>query len=204
LRDIKKIFIYLVIFFPALVIAEVTGNAEQGKSKSTTCIACHNADGNSTVKEWPKIAGQGYEYLVQSLKEYRLGEKGNRNNLIMYPIVKNLTDQDIYDLASYFTQNITSESKSNQDNLDLGMKIYQGGIIEKGIPACKACHSPGGMGINLAKYPKLSYQHQEYTFATLKSYRDKVRINVMMNEIASKLSEDEMKAVSNYIEGLHE
>lgn len=203
-RSVTLILLWILVLLPSRLFAETNSSYEAGKAKSSTCVACHNTDGNSSVKEWPKIAGQGYEYLVQSLKEYRLGEKGNRNNLIMYPIVMNLTDEDINDLASYFSQNKTSESKSEPENLDLGMKIYQGGIIEKGIPACKSCHSPGGMGVNLARYPKVSYQHKEYTAIALKSYKDKTRINSMMNDIASKLSEEEIKAVSNYIEGLHE
>jgi cytochrome c553 len=79
------------------------GNAEAGKQKSAPCAACHGADGNSAVPDFPRLAGQQPDYLVKALKDY---QSGARKNAIMAPQAANLTDQDIADLAAYFsTQN---------------------------------------------------------------------------------------------------
>jgi cytochrome c553 len=77
------------------------GDAEAGKRKSQPCAACHGPDGNSVSPEFPKIAGQHYDYLVKSLKRYKSGE---RKNPIMAPLAANLSRRDIEDLAAYYSQ----------------------------------------------------------------------------------------------------
>lgn len=76
------------------------GNPEAGKEKSRTCAACHGADGNSAAAEFPRLAGQHYDYLVKSLKDYK---SGARKNAIMSPQVANLTQRDFEDLAAFYS-----------------------------------------------------------------------------------------------------
>ena len=86
-------------FMPSLL---AKGDSEQGRQKSTTCVACHNQDGNASTPAWPKIAGQHPSYLIKQLQEMRKGEKGKRHNPMMYSTIEKLTDQDIEDLAAYY------------------------------------------------------------------------------------------------------
>ena len=78
----------------------LAGDAAAGKEKSKTCVACHGPDGNSTAPDFPKIAGQHYDYLVKTLKDYK---SGARKNAIMAPMAANLTQRDIEDLAAYYS-----------------------------------------------------------------------------------------------------
>ncbi|HET9844021.1 MAG TPA: cytochrome c [Gammaproteobacteria bacterium] len=178
----------------------------QGFDKASTCVACHGPDGNSVVPMWPKIAGQHLPYLVKQLKDYRLGENGPRFDPQMYSMVMQLTDEDILQLAQYYAGLKQTPGKALADYLELGQRIYRGGLLEKGISACTACHGPNGMGNDLAGFPRLSGQHAAYTESQLKRFKDGQRKNdknSIMRDIAVRMSDEEMKAVSEYIAGLH-
>lgn len=184
-----------------------TGNAEAGKAKSALCAACHGVDGNSTTGLWPKLAGQNAGYLVQELQKFK---SGARENASMTGMVANLTPEDMADLAAYFSSQTRTQGAASEALVEAGQKIYRGGNKEKGIPACTACHSPQGNGNPAAKYPALSGQHAEYVKKQLEDYRSGVRSGkalegtpVIMREIASKMSDDDMKAVADYVAGLH-
>jgi len=182
------------------------GNASAGQAKSQVCAACHGPDGNSTVPAWPKIAGQSDLYLVKSLIEYRKGDKGNRFEPSMFAMVQNLSDQDIADLAAYFASQTMSPGTVPASLVSLGEKIYRGGNLATGVPACAACHGAEGEGNNLAKFPRLSGQHPDYTLDQLKKFKAKMRKddpNGIMQDISQRLSDEEMKAVSSYVSGLH-
>lgn len=188
------------------VEAGILGDIELGKAKSQVCAACHGVDGNSTVPTWPKIAEQGKLYLVKELIEYRKGNQGHRFEPSMYAMVQNLSDQDIEDLAAYFASQTMSPGSAKADLVTLGEKIYRGGNLETGVPACAACHGAKGEGNNLAKFPRLSGQHADYTLVQLKKFKTKARSddpNSIMQDISQRMSEDEMKAVSSYVSGLH-
>lgn len=179
------------------------GNIEAGKQKSTVCATCHNADGNSTTTVWPKIAGQYANYLVVQLKDFKSGARANPQ---MIPMVANLSDQDMQDLAAYFSSQKPTPSKALSDYVKLGERIYRGGNLKTGVAACTACHGPTGKGNLLAKYPRLSGQHADYIEAQLKAFRDKQRhndINHIMQDIAKPMTDEEIKAVSQYAAGLH-
>lgn len=192
---------------PAATSAPIvdTPEAKAGQAKSGTCTACHNADGNSTVPNWPKIAGQYNDYLIKQLKEYRMGDKGPRFEASMYAMVANLTDQDIADLAAFYSNQKQTLGKANAQLVPLGEKIYRGGNIQTGVTACLACHGPDGMGNEAAKFPRLSGQHSTYIENQLRAFKDGKRKNSpngMMEAISRSMSDDEIKAVSSYIEGL--
>lgn len=182
------------------------GNIEAGKQKSAVCAPCHNIDGNSVNPVWPKIAGQQQAYLVKQLKDYKLGETGPRFDPQMIGMVANLSPQDMEDLAAYFSTQAPTSNKAVVDYVKLGEKIYRGGNPLTGVAACTACHGPKGAGNRLAKYPRISGQHADYTEAQLKAFRDKKRrndINGIMQDIAKRMTDEEIKAVSQYMAGLH-
>ena len=173
---------------------------------SQVCAACHAADGNSTIPGNPKLAQQHSAYLFKQLVDYtvRSGEqKPARENAVMNGIAAGLSEQDRRDVSAWFSSQIQKPGTArNQDTLELGQRIWRAGIADKALPACSGCHNPTGAGIP-NQYPRLGGQHAEYVEATLKAFRDGTRHNnVPMQQIAARMSEAEMRAVADYIQGL--
>ncbi len=164
------------------------------------CVACHGAAGNSTITQNPKLAGQHAAYLQKQLHDF---QGPTRNNAVMTAIAKSLNDDDIRNVVAYVaTQKPVPGAAKNKDTVEWGKKIYRGGIAEKNVPACAGCHSPNGAGIP-AQYPRLAGQHQDYTVAQLNSFRGGARANsAQMTAIGKRMSDDEIKAVADYIAGL--
>lgn len=179
------------------------GNVAAGKEKSQVCAVCHGVDGNSSTPMWPKLAGQHAEYIVKQLTDFK---SGNRENAQMTPMAVNLSEQDILDLASYYSSQKIKHGKTDPAALVLGEKIYRAGSIDAGVPACIACHGTNGRGNPAAIYPALGGQHAVYTQVQLKAFRESARtndINGVMRTIVGRMTDDEIKAVSEYIQGLH-
>jgi cytochrome c553 len=164
------------------------------------CIACHAADGNSTIVENPKLAQQHPEYLVKQLQEFK---SGKRDNAVMKGFAAALSDEDMRNIGFWLaSQKATPGFAQNKDSIRLGERIYRGGIADRQIAACAGCHSPNGAGIP-AQYPRLAGQHAGYTEAQLKAFRDGVRHNnAQMTGVAAKMNDREIKAVADYIAGL--
>lgn len=170
------------------------------------CVACHAADGNSTIAQNPKLAQQHPEYLYKQLVEFAAkpgGKTGVRENPVMTGFASALSDEDKRNVAAYFaSQKAKPGAAKNKETLDLAQRLYRTGAAEKGLPACAGCHGPNGAGVP-SQYPRLSGQHAEYTEAQLKAFRDGVRKNnEAMSQIAARLSDNEMKALADYIAGL--
>ena len=164
------------------------------------CITCHGPKGQSAVSAWPKLSSQHPAYTSKQLKNYK---EGVRVNAIMMGMSTALTDQDMQNIAAYLAQQQPSLGVAqNKETIELGQSIYRGGIAAKGVPACAGCHSPNGAGIS-AQYPRLGGQWAEYSSTQLTLFREGTRKNIQMNMIAVKLSDAEMKAVSDYMAGLH-
>ena len=166
----------------------------------TACVSCHGAAGNSTIAQNPKLAAQHESYIVKQLANFKTPE---RSNPIMSPIAKALTDDDMKNIAAYLDAQIQKPGAAkNKDTVEIGKKIYRAGIAEKNVPACAGCHGANGSGIP-AQFARLGGQHQDYTAAQLTSFRASVRKNSpQMITIAKRMSDDEIKAVSDYIAGL--
>ncbi|HWW06872.1 c-type cytochrome [Collimonas sp.] len=166
----------------------------------TACVTCHGAAGASTISVNPKLGGQHAEYIHKQLTNF---QGADRNNPIMSPLAKVLTDDEMKNIAAYLeAQAVKPGAAKNKDTLELGKKIYRGGIAEKNIPACAGCHSPNGAGIP-ALFPRIGGQHQDYTVTELNNFRDRIRKNSpQMATIARDMSDDEIKAVADYIAGL--
>jgi len=184
----------------------LVGDPEAGQAKAATCGACHGQDGNSSVSEWPKIAGQHADYAA---RQTRMVRDQKRNVPTMYPMVMNLSDQDIADIAAYYEQQAIQPGVADEALVELGEDIYTAGNMDSGVPSCAACHGPSGRGIPGAHYPSLSGQHADYTADRLRRYRsgenngaDDPYSNIMV-AVAAQLTDEEIEAVSSYIEGLH-
>ena len=177
---------------PDLVKGEATYTA--------VCAACHAADGNSTTPANPKLAQQHPEYLVKQLHEFK---SGKRANAIMSGMVAALSDEDLRNIAYWLAaQKAKPGFAKDKDTVQLGERIYRGGLPDRQIAACAGCHSPNGAGIP-AQYPRLSGQHADYATAQLIGFRDGVRKNsAQMTGVAAKMNDREIKAVSDYIAGL--
>ena len=172
------------------------GAAQYGQ----VCVACHAADGNSTTPVNPKLAQQHPEYLVKQLQEFK---SGKRDNAIMKGFASALSDEDMHNIGFWLaSQNGTPGFAQDKDLVRLGERIYRGGVPDRQIAACAACHSPNGAGLPI-QYPRLSGQHAEYTATQLKDFRSGVRKNnAAMTGVAAKLNDREIQAVSDYIAGL--
>lgn len=164
------------------------------------CISCHGAAGNSTIVQNPKLAGQHGAYTYKQLADFKTPQ---RNNPVMSPISKALTDEEMKNVAAYLdSQAQKPGAAKNKDTVELGKKIFRGGIAEKNVPACAACHSANGAGIP-AQFARLAGQHQDYTDAQLRGFRSGARKNSpQMTTIAKRMTDDEIQAVADYIAGL--
>lgn len=191
-------------FFSTQVFAQ--GDAPAGQAKSAICAACHGADGNSVVPNWPKLAGQHEEYLVRQIT---LIKAGARPVPEMMGITPGLNDQDILDLAAWFSSQENSGGVADESKVVLGERIYRAGNAETGVPACMACHGPAGEGNPLSDYPALAGQHSVYTANILTRFRagehwgDDDAPSQIMNGTASELTNEEIEAVASYIQGLY-
>jgi len=164
------------------------------------CASCHGAGGNSTINTNPKLAGQVDTYLHKQLVDFTTP---NRNQPVMTTYAKMLSEDEKKNIAAYLaTQQPKQGAARNKDTLELGRKIYRGGIADRGVAACASCHGATGSGIP-AQYPRLAGQHQDYTVAQLQAFKTGGRNNSpQMSTLAKRLSDDEMKAVADYIAGL--
>jgi len=181
----------------------VGGDPANGKTLSQTCAACHSVDGNSVNPIWPKLAGQHASYIVKQLNDFK---KGNRVNAQMTAMAPPLSDQDMLDLGAYFSSQKTTLGSAKPELIETGELIYRAGDYTTGVPACMACHGPNGAGNPTALYPALRGQHSEYTAIQLKMFKAEERSNDpnnMMRTITGPMTNLQIEAVSQYIQGLH-
>ncbi len=174
----------------------------KGQATATSvCAACHTADGSRGSAANPILQGQHPEYLVKQLAEFK---SGKRANPIMAGMSAALSDSDMKNVSAFYASKQAKPGfAKNKDLVTLGERIYRGGIADRSIPACAGCHSPTGAGIP-AQYPRLGGQHADYTEAQLVAFRGGARNNsVPMTGVAAKMNDREIKAVSDYIAGLH-
>ncbi|ROR98954.1 cytochrome c553 [Sinobacterium caligoides] len=208
----KKVIAIALMTLGATSFANAAGDAAAGKAQTAACSACHGADGNSAMGMYPKLAGQGARYLEKQMHDIK---SGVRPVPMMMGQLDAKSEQDIADIAAYFASQQVTVNKAKKDDLELGEQLFQSGSLEKGMAACKACHSPTGKGNAPAGFPHLGGQHAEYIEKQLIAFRTgyddaknpAARVNdgdtMIMRGVAGKLSDREIKAVANYISGLH-
>ena len=206
----KKLGLLFCITLGFSASALASGDPEAGKNKAVACAACHGNDGNSMIDINPNIAGQHANYLAKQLREFRLasqtGGKEGRNDPVMNGMAAPLSDQDILDIAAYFASQEAKEGTTPEDVIEAGQKLYRGGDESRGITACTACHGPRGNGMGLANFPDISGQHAAYIKSQLEKFRSGQRandLNGMMQDIAKRLTDEDIEILSKYLGGLH-
>ncbi len=190
--------------FTAQASSLVEGSVEDGKAKALTCTACHGPEGNSVNPLWPNIAGQNAPYVQAQLTAFKAGE---RQDPLMTSQAMLLSDEDMADLAVYFEGlPMAAQAVKDPSSVALGESLYRGGNLETGVAACLACHGPSGDGNPAAKYPALRGQHADYIAKQLRDYASGARTSDgktrVMRDIAARLSDDEIAAISSYVQGL--
>lgn len=211
MRDGLKAWVAALIGIMGMPAALAAGNVEAGQTKAAVCMGCHGPDGNSPADMWPKIAGQLPQYISKQLQDFK---SGRRKNEQMSPMAQPLGDQDIDDLAAFFSAQKASKLEAKQrELLAEGEKIYMKG---KGrpdvVPACLGCHGPSGSGKNdwsatmsrppTMLAPAIGGQHPAYVVNQLKAYNVRSRTNDeahVMRDIAGRLTDNDMVAVAQYI-----
>jgi len=175
--------------------------AKGSASYGTVCVACHGADGNSPVPLQPSLAQQHPAYVVKQLMEFK---SGARKDPVMAGFAASLSEDDARNIAAWLaTQKEKPGAGQDRATVLMGERIYRGGIPDRQIPACAGCHSPNGAGIP-SQYPRLAGQHAEYTAKQLTAFRDGTRVNnESMMGVTAKMNDREIKAVADYIAGLH-
>ncbi len=199
----KKLLISLLVTFGISGVAQAAGNAAAGQANTAVCAGCHNPDGNSAVPGFPKLAGQNEAYLLKQMKDIK---GGSRQVVEMTGLLGNFSDQDLADMAAYFASKKVQIGQTSEELVAAGQQIYRAGLMDKGVAACTACHSPTGAGNASAGFPALSGQHAAYVEKQLMAFRNSARDNDpngMMRDIAAKLSDVDIKAVADYVQGLH-
>lgn len=209
-KTVKMMFsacISLMLVNGAVAASEASvaarGDADAGQAKSALCGSCHGADGNSAIAINPKLAGQNAKYLVKQLQDFKSGARPGQT---MAAMVGNLSDQDMEDLAAYYASQTITLGGANAETVETAESIYRAGVKDLSSAACSACHGPTGAGNDLAGFPSLSGQHEEYTLQQLKDFRSGVRgndNNGMMRTVVERLTDKELEAIASYVSGLN-
>jgi len=200
--SLRSIMMVMAALAAAVSVHAAEEQAAVPRIATQVCAACHGADGNSAVAMYPKLAGQFKPYTAKQLAEFK---SGVRKSPVMTPIAATLSTEDIATLSTYFAAQQQKPGKAKTNGADSqGAKIYQAGIPGLNVPACASCHGPAGAGIP-AQFPRLAGQHAEYTMSQLKLFRSGERENdsaKMMRMIAARMTDQDMTAVADYIQGL--
>jgi cytochrome c553 len=194
-----------VLLASSAMLVQAAGSAAAGKAKSAVCAGCHGVDGNSMAPNFPKLAGQNAGYIAKQLADFK-NPKSGRSNAIMTGMTAALTPKDMADLGAYYASQKPSGGVAaiSGEELKMGERLYRGGKAQMGVAACMSCHGPAGTGIP-PRFPRVSGQHAAYSEAQLLAFKSGARNNdgKIMTNLAFRLSEAEIKAVSQYMAGLH-
>ena len=211
-RRTAAVLTLLLALGAGTALAQDKGDAAAGATKAATCTACHGLNGNSVNPEWPVLAGQNAAYLRDQITRFKTGK---RFNALIQPMVQPLTDQDIADLAAFFSTQTPTGHEADPSYWQAGEKLYRGGDANRGIPACMACHGPVGRGVPASGFPALQAQYSVYTVKQLNDYATGTRYTKdekgvvqagpnaqMMNVIAARLSAEDRRNLASYIQGI--
>ncbi len=206
----KKIVIAIALVAGLTGVVHAAGNVDAGKAKAASCFACHGTDGNSIAPNFPNLAGQSASYLYKQMKDFKAGK---RKDPTMDAMIMPVDDQAMQDISAFFATQKIKPGKADAALVDAGTAIYKGGIAEIGVPACMSCHGPTGAGNPGVGFPQLSSQKSTYVENQLKNFRDAAQnnstvgrhndVNKMMRNVVKRMSDPEIKAVAQYIQGLN-
>lgn len=210
----KRITLLTLSVLAAGVVGAAQPKADVAKGKeiaNNLCASCHSVDGNSGIATYPRLAAQLPNYLERQVHDIKDGKRAWGQSVAMRvsPGVSTLTNDQIRDVAAYFATQAPKPGETNpKENAELGAKIFRGGIADKKVPACMSCHGPSGAGMpgggaDIIAYPRIGGQHKAYIVAQMQAYQSGQRENAMMQDIAKRMSAEELEAVGNFIQGLH-
>ena len=210
-HSMKRLTLAALVLAAGAAVAAPKADIAKGKEVATTiCAACHAADGNSGIAMYPKLAAQHSAYIYRQTLDIKEGKRTNGSAAVMKPMVMNLSEQDILNVSAFYAKQQAKSGEANPKQNDpvLGGKIYRGGLVDKKIPACMSCHGPSGAGIpgggtEIVAYPRLGGQHMAYVVDQMKAYKTGQRKNAIMEDIAKRMTEEELNSVANFIQGLH-
>ena len=192
--------LWLVMIAPAQA---ANGNVAAGQAKAAVCAGCHGADGNGGADPlWPRLAGQDPAYIAKQLADFK---SGARKDPIMAGMVAGLSAADMRNIGAYYASLKPKPGAARDAQLaKQGEKVYRGGDAKMGVSACMSCHGPSGHGIP-PRFPKVSGQNAAYARKQLLAFKagSRANDNEIMTRIAFRMSEQEIKAVSEYMAGLH-
>lgn len=200
----NKTIVSLLLTLGLAGAAQAAGDPAAGQAKAVVCGACHGVDGNSALANFPKLASQGERYLLKQMQDIK---SGARPVVEMTGMLEPLSEQDMADVAAYFASQRISVGAADAALVERGQALFRGGKLGEGMPACSGCHAPDGAGIATAGYPHLGGQHAQYVAKQLTAFREGERSNdgdaMIMRDIAAKLGNKDIEALSSYIQGLH-
>ena len=198
-----------VVWGSSTVHAEVmidSGDAEAGSVKSALCQGCHGGTGNSEDATFPRLAGQYASYIAKQINDFQHGVRAN-NETMAGMAATVASRQDAFDIGSYFQSQKMVDKPLVDVDKDLaarGERIFYNGIPEKNLYACVNCHGERGKGKGpvISDFPIIGGQHRDYVIKELKDLRAGTRANDpagMMQNIAKKLNDAEIKELANYL-----
>ncbi len=210
----KRITLLTLSVLAAGMVGAAQPKADVAKGKeiaNNLCASCHSVDGNSGIATYPRLAAQLPNYLERQVHDIKDGKRAWGQSVAMRvsPGVSTLTNDQIRDVAAYFATQAPKPGETNpKENAELGAQIYRGGLAAKKIPACMSCHGPNGAGMPgggsaILAFPRLGGQHKAYVVEQMKAFQSGQRENSIMADIANRMSEEELNAVGNFIQGLH-
>lgn len=206
----KRFTLLALALAAGAVTAAPKADVAKGKEiANNVCAACHAADGNSGIAMYPKVSAQHEAYIFQQTMDIKEGKRIHGSAAAMKPLVMGLSEQDIRDVSAFYAKQQAKPGETNpKENAELGAQIYRGGLAAKKIPACMSCHGPNGAGMPgggsaILAFPRLGGQHKAYVVEQMKAFQSGQRKNSIMADIANRMSEEELNAVGNFIQGLH-
>lgn len=197
---LKKLIICCILSIGSNALGDTTDHT---RKTQLFCASCHGEAGDAKIPSYPKLAGQNEKYFIKQMLAFK---KAQRDNVMMQNIASNLTESDLLELAAYYAKQPPNIGIASRALVKQGQRLYRAGDKTQHLPACMACHGPAGEGNTLAGIPLLAGQHSAYTQAQLLAYREKSRKTdamQIMQAIAKQLTDDDIVALSSYIEGLH-
>ena len=181
------------------------GDAERGQAASAICAACHQADGSGMQidggESWPRLAGMNAEYIYKQMIDF---QEGRRKNATMQPFAGMLDDQQLKDVAVYYSQLPATPAgggEADEELLAWGEQLAERGDWDRYIVPCATCHGPNNQGAG-ADFPGIAGQHAGYLAQTLRDWQTQDRDNDplhLMAAIAERLDERDIRAVSAWL-----
>lgn len=177
-----------------------TGDAEAGRAVfEARCPACHGVAGESALgPDNPYLAGQSGGYLAKQLSDYKTGA---RKDPVMGAMLAAVDESDLVSLAAFLSSQPPWTGADGATDDPTGREIHAGGLPDRGIPACAACHGAGAMGIP-QEFPRLAGQVPTYLAGQLRRFRSGERHNEIMNAVAKQMTDAEIEAVAAHLSGL--